>query len=245
MSLTAEPVCRIARAAALVLALTLPVLSACGEAQTDIETIRKGVVRLVFKAGSGFAPAGAGFLISSDGHVLTALTQVWGREVFVVPPFDEGKSPQPAKLVWKSDAFDMAVVLTESFGGQPISISDAEVTAGKELYLSGYPERACCSARVGPEFLNGSVGRVVELARTSGEPPVPVIMHSVKVHAGNNGGPLLDSCGGAIGIANLALDPTGAEPQAIFFGAPLRPVLQALRDAKIPFSVVGKPCRDR
>lgn len=220
-------------------------LAGCGGGETDIETLRKGVARIVFKSESGYAPAGAGFLISDEGHLLTALKQVKGRELFVVPPFDEGKSPRPAKLVWSSPGLDIAVLKTGSFDGQPISIADADILAGKELYLSGYPEQACCSARVGPEFLNGTVGRVVELTRTAGQPPVPVIMHSVKVHAGNNGGPLLDSCGGAVGIANLGLDPTGGEPQAIFFGAPLRPVLEAMRKAKIPFTVVSKPCRDK
>ena len=141
---------------------------------------------------------GSGFVLDGQGHLLTAAHVVDGGTSIRVA-FQDG-STRSATIVGKDDASDVAVLHVDpaDLKLHPISLGSSRALAvGDELAVVGDPlgfERSL------------STGVVSGLDRTIEAPNGFQIAHAVQTDAamnpGNSGGPIFDSSGRVVGIAD-------------------------------------------
>ena len=169
-----------------------------------------GVVQITSKgssqsAGSGPFPqsgqseaTGTGFVIDERGDILTAAHVVDGGSSITVT-FQDG-STHTASVSGKDDATDAAVIKVDPSGLDlhPLKLGDSgSLQVGDELAAIGTPFGYSESL---------STGVVSGLDRTIQAPNGFTVAHAIQTDAalnpGNSGGPVLDSAGDVIGIAD-------------------------------------------
>ena len=140
---------------------------------------------------------GSGFLVDSDGHIVTNYHVVSGGEEFVVRLTDG--SEVPAERLGISQADDLAVLKVEPShiaDVTPLTLADSsKVSPGQLAIAVGSPFREFNSIGVG--VVSGiDRGHTSVLHR-----PIPdMIQTDVPLNPGNSGGPLLNADGEVIGI---------------------------------------------
>ncbi len=141
---------------------------------------------------------GTGFVVDKDGNIVTAAHVVDGASSITVT-FQDGTT-RTAKLLGKDDATDVAVLKVDASGLtlQPLSLgSSAALGAGDQLAVIGDPFGYQRSI---------STGIVSGLDRTIQAPNGFTVAHAIQTDAamnpGNSGGPVLNSAGQVIGIAD-------------------------------------------
>jgi S1-C subfamily serine protease len=141
---------------------------------------------------------GSGFVIDGQGHILTAAHVVSGATSMRVA-FQDG-SVRTAKVLGEDDSADIAVLHVDPAGVtlHPLTLGSSRALAvGDALAIIGDPLGFDRSL---------STGVVSALDRTIEAPSSFMIAHSIQTDAalnpGNSGGPLLDSHGRVIGIAD-------------------------------------------
>jgi S1-C subfamily serine protease len=168
---------------------------------------------------------GSGFIVDSDGLVLTNSHVVFGLQSLVVT-LDDGQIV-PAKLVGADPIFDLALIQipkskTSSLPKLKLGDSD-KLRPGEEVVAIG-----------NPLGLDQTVTRgiVSGLNRLLPETPLslnePLIQTDTSINPGNSGGPLLNHCGEVIGITTAIVP----EAQNIGFAIPIN-----LAKATIPVLV--------
>jgi S1-C subfamily serine protease len=157
---------------------------------------------------------GSGFIVDSDGLVLTNSHVVFGLQSLVVT-LDDGQIV-PAKLVGADPIFDLALIQipkskTSSLPKLKLGDSD-KLRPGEEVVAIG-----------NPLGLDQTVTRgiVSGLNRLLPETPLslnePLIQTDTSINPGNSGGPLLNHCGEVIGITTAIVP----EAQNIGFAIPI------------------------
>jgi serine protease Do len=160
---------------------------------------------------------GSGFLVSSDGLVLTNKHVVSDAAAKYTVITSDGKK-YPAKVLARDPSQDLAIIKIEAAGLSPAKIGDSDsIKLGQTAIAIGYS--------LG-EFSNTvSVGVISGLARTitaSGsefgtETLQGVIQTDAAINPGNSGGPLINLKGEVIGINSAVA--SGA--QSIGFAIPI------------------------
>ncbi len=181
---------------------------------------------------------GSGFIISSDGLVVTNKHVVSDASASYTVLTNDGKK-YDAKVLAQSPVLDLAVVKINATNLPTVTLGDSD---GLRLGQS-----AIAIGNALGEFRNTvSVGVVSGLARTitaSGEGTSEtiegVIQTSAAINPGNSGGPLLNLKGEVIGI-NVA---TVSGAQNVGFSIPINQVKQAInsvqKDGKISTPYIG------
>jgi len=142
---------------------------------------------------------GSGFVLRSDGYVLTnnhvVAPAATGGDIVVV--FADG-SEEEAELVGATSAYDLAVVKVDRDGLTPLVLGDSDrVVVGQPVVAIGAP--------LGLESTVTS-GIVSALHRpvTAGDPNAPAFIDAIQTDAainpGNSGGPLVNTDGEVIGV---------------------------------------------
>jgi S1-C subfamily serine protease len=141
---------------------------------------------------------GSGFVLDGQGHILTVAHVVSGATSISIT-FQDG-SKRSAKVLGEDGSSDVAVLLVNPAGLtlHPLSLGSSRALAvGDVLAIIGDPLGFDRSL---------STGVVSALDRTIQAPNSFMIAHSIQTDAalnpGNSGGPLLDSGGRVIGIAD-------------------------------------------
>ena len=187
------------------------------------------VVEIRVSRGSGLGlqdtNTGSGFLVDTDGHIVTNEHVVQGAGDITVRLFD-GRTLEAVKL-GTSPADDLALIAVDP--GQvadikPLPLADSsEVKPGQLAVAIGSPFRQLNSVTVGVVSGTGR-GPVGVLRR-----PIPdMIQTDAPLNSGNSGGPLLNSKGQVIGV-NSSVQ-TGQ--------------FQGLEDYRIGFAVPSNTVRD-
>lgn len=168
-------------------------------------TIRDPEVGMATQVGSG-----TGFLISSDGLVVTNNHVVTGAatlEVFIGGDDTVGYN---AQVVGVSECNDLALIRVDARDPLPfLEWQETDPTVGQEVYAAGFPLGD-------PEFT--LTRGIVAKAQASGETPWASIdftlEHDANIQPGNSGGPLVSADGKVVAV-NYA---TGARTnQSQFF----------------------------
>jgi putative serine protease PepD len=202
----------------------------------DIASILKGavpaVVALVDDGGpdSGGA-AGTGFVISSDGVIVTNNHVVEGAKK-IQAVFSDGTT-RNATVVGRNAPSDLAVVKVDGTGLQTIALGDSDqVQVGDDVVAIGN----ALALQGGLTVTQGIIsGLHREVDTNTGSALEDVLQTDAAINPGNSGGPLVDSQGRVIGINTAIADPGSA--QNVGFAIPIsnaKAIIDLLRQGRQP-----------
>ena len=179
------------------------------------------------------AVAGTGFVLTSDGYIIT--------NNHVVEDANEGSirvslingSTYDAVIVGTEPDNDVALLKIEATGLKPVSIGDSDALV--------VGERVCAIGNPLGELTNTlSVGYVSALNRevNADGKPISMLQTDCAINPGNSGGPLFDMNGNVIGIttAKYASD----ELEGLGFAIPINDVMEIVADLMQYGYVKGK-----
>lgn len=163
---------------------------------------------------------GSGFIISSDGYVMTNAHVVDGADQILVTLTD--KREFKAKLIGADKRTDVALVKIDAKGLPTVHIGDSsKVKAGEWVVAIGSP--------FGLEN-TVTAGIVSAKGRDTGD-YTPFIQTDVAVNPGNSGGPLIDMNGNVIGINSQIYSRTGGF-MGISFAIPIDEAMRVVGELK-------------
>jgi putative serine protease PepD len=174
--------------------------------------------------------SGTGFVVRSDGTIVTNAHVVAGAETAQVRFGDSGEMVD-AEVLGSDTSSDLAVLRVDpgSVGRlRPLPLADSEkVRVGDAVVAIGHPFGLDRTATAG---IVSGVGR--EIRAPDGFQIDEVIQTDAPINPGNSGGPLLDARGRVIGVnSQIATGGNGAGNVGIGFAVPsntVREVLPAL-----------------
>ncbi|MCU1459558.1 MAG: trypsin-like serine protease with C-terminal domain [Actinomycetia bacterium] len=174
--------------------------------------------------------AGTGFIISSDGYVVTnnhVIADAGGR---IEVTFDSGSS-KSAKVVGADSRNDIAVLKVDGVTDLPtvqlgnsseLTVGDDVIAIGNALALEG-----------GPTVTRGIVSGLNRTIDTEAGTLTDAVQTDASINHGNSGGPLVNSRGQVIGIVDAIADPS--TNQNVDFAIAIdhaKPVIETLKAGK-------------
>jgi putative serine protease PepD len=159
--------------------------------------------------GGGKAASGSGFVIDTDGHIVTNDHVVEDADKFTVR-FGEKGDPIPAKLVGKDPSSDLAVLAIdpkqESSETKPLQLaSSSSLRPGQAAIAIGSPFGLSGTVTTG---IVSALGREIEAPNGFSIPGA--VQTDAAINPGNSGGPLLDAAGRVIGINSQIASQSGS-----------------------------------
>ncbi len=181
------------------------------DVQSVLDKVNDGVVAIqtggavdsgLFRGGGGQGGAGTGFVISSDGIIVTNSHVVDGANGRIEVEFRDG-TKLAAELLGQAPEFDLAVVKVDAKDLKPVAlgssddlqVGDSVIAVGNALALDG-------GLSVTQGIVSGK-GRVVPEDQT-GQTLYDMLQTDAAINPGNSGGPLVNAGGQVVGI-NTAL----------------------------------------
>jgi putative serine protease PepD len=167
------------------------------------------------------AGTGSGFVISSDGYLITNnhVAGLAGQTGTIEVAFSDGTTA-PGKLVGSNAGYDLAVVKVDKTGlptvplgsSAALKVGDSVIAVGSPLGLAGTVTTGIVSA----------LDRPVTAGEGNGDSSfIDAIQTDAAINPGNSGGPLLNGNGEVIGV-NSAIASTsagsGGQPGSIGLG---------------------------
>jgi putative serine protease PepD len=156
---------------------------------------------------------GSGFVISTDGMILTnnhVVAEVASSGGTLTVTFNDGTEAE-AEIVGRSPAYDLAVVQVKDASGltplefgdsDSVVVGDTVVAIGSPLGLEATVTTGIVSALNRPVAAGGGDGSDLSL--------INAIQTDAAINPGNSGGPLVDSTGRVIGINSAIASPGGS-----------------------------------
>ena len=182
----------------------------------------------VFGQRSTIASSGTGFIISSDGEILTNYHVVANAQTLTVTLHD-GKQ-YPATVVGYEAESDVALIKIEASGLPTVTLGDSSSLAvGDEVVAIGNP--------LGELTYSLTVGYVSakERAVNTDGTPINMMQLDATINSGNSGGPLFDICGNVVGIISAKYSgstSSGTSIEGIGFAIPIDDVTSILDDLR-------------
>jgi len=183
-----------------------------------------GVVDITAKSAS--TATGTGFVIDTNGHIVTAAHVVDGAGSISVKLQDG--TTRTATVLGKDDATDIAVLKIDASGLtlHPLTLgSSSGIDVGTQVAAIGDPFGYDRSL---------STGIVSGVDRTIQAPNGFTVAHAIQtdaaVNPGNSGGPVLDANGSVIGIVDqIATDGSAQQSSGVGFAVPIDLVKSSLK----------------
>lgn len=184
------------------------------------------------------ASAGSGFIITSDGYVVTNYHVIEGANNITVQLHDG--SEYPATVVgYENSNCDVALLKIDAQDLPTVSIGDSSsICVGEQVCAIGNP--------LGELTFTLTVGYISALNRevnTDGS-PINMFQTDAAINAGNSGGPLFDMDGNVIGITTAKYSgstASGATVEGVGFAIPINDVMAIIDDLTQYGYVTGKP----
>ena len=188
---------------------------------------------------SGGAAAGSGFVISSDGYIVTNYHVIEGASTIKVTFYDG--TEYEATLVGGEESNDVAVLKIDAEGLTPVIIGNSDgLHVGQTVTAIGNP--------LGELTFSQSAGIVSAKDRTitlDGGIKINMIQTDCTINSGNSGGPLFNLYGEVIGITSAKYSNNGSYSEAtiegIGFAIPMNDVADIIKDLIEHGYVTGKP----
>lgn len=167
------------------------------------------VVSISVKSFNG-SGTGSGFVIRSDGYILTnnhVVADAADGNGALTVQFQNGKS-MPARIVGRSATYDLAVVKISATGLKALSLGDSDkIVVGDSVIAIGAPLGLAGTVTTG---IISAKNRAVTAGEDSGESSyINALQTDAAINPGNSGGPLVDSTGAVIGV-NSAIATLGS-----------------------------------
>jgi S1-C subfamily serine protease len=179
-----------------------------------------------FGGGGGGTATGSGFVIDTQGHILTNAHVVEGADKITVTLGKNG-SPIPAHVVGKDTSTDVAVLQVNAPSNElhPVQLGDSsQVNVGDPVVAIGNPFGLDRTATAG---IVSALQR--EIKAPNGFTIRNVIQTDAPINPGNSGGPLLDADGRVIGITSQIESPNGGGNVGIGFAVPINTVREVAK----------------
>jgi S1-C subfamily serine protease len=169
--------------------------------------------------------AGSGFLIDTDGHILTNYHVVHGAQAIEVTLGDQSR--YRAKFIGADTRNDIALIQIEPRGRKltALAIGDSRVLqVGQRVLAIGNPFGFQSTLTTG---VVSALGRTVQTGQDTFIDEA--IQTDAAINRGNSGGPLLDSRGAVIGINTAIFTPSGTTA-GIGFAIPINTARRVAQD---------------
>ena len=186
---------------------------------------------------SSSAVSGSGFIVSSDGYILTnyhVIEYAYKGNYAVTVMLHDGTRYE-ASIVGVEDCNDIAVLKIDASGLDPVAFGDSDkISVGDDVYAVGNP--------LGELEFSMTTGRVSALDRliTTDESSEAINMFQIDaaVNSGNSGGPVYNAKGEVIGIVTAKYSDTGVE--GLGFAIPINDAVKIANDLITKGYVTGK-----
>jgi serine protease Do len=175
--------------------------------------------------------AGSGFIINSDGYILTNTHVVGNAEEVTVRLTDRREFA--AKVIGADERTDVAVIKINATNLPIVKLGDpARIKPGQWVLAIGSPFG----------FENSATAGIISATSRSvpGENYVPFIQTDVAVNPGNSGGPLFNLAGEVIGINSQIFSRTGG-----FMGVSFAIPIDVARNVEEQLIKTGRVVRGR
>ena len=180
-----------------------------------------------FTGGAGATGSGSGFVVSTDGLVLTNNHVINGATTIRVT-FQDGRE-LAATVVATDEQHDLALVRVTATGLTPLALSDSTaLTVGEVAIAIGSP-LGTFSDTITQGIVSG-LGRAIDVSETGSRRTTHLtglIQTDAAINPGNSGGPLLDAAGRVIGIVTAS----ASNSQGVGFAVPIAVALPLIRGA--------------
>lgn len=174
-----------------------------------VSRVLPSVVSLSVRSFNGDG-TGSGFVIRSDGYILTNNHVVAGAadgRGEITAQFQNGKS-LPATIVGRSATYDLAVVKVAASGLKSLALGDSDkIVVGDSVIAFGAPLGLAGTVTTG---IISAKNRAVTAGEDSGESSyINALQTDAAINPGNSGGPLVNASGAVIGV-NSAIATLGS-----------------------------------
>ena len=210
-------------------AATAPTVTTSGDAKSDIAravyaAAGPSVVSVRTQSGSG-----TGFLVDSDGTIVTN-AHVVGDASQVQVRFEDDGDLHTAQVLGVDASTDLAAIKVDpsaANGVRPLALADSDkATVGDPVVAIGYPLGLDRTATAGIVS-----GLAREIQAPNGFSIDKVIQTDAPINPGNSGGPLLNASGQVIGVnSQIATSGGGNGSVGIGFAVPSNTVRDVLPD---------------
>jgi putative serine protease PepD len=173
---------------------------------------------------------GSGFVISTDGYVITNDHVVEGADGAITVAFADGSTAK-ATLVGHDQESDIAVIKVAKPGLTAVTFGNSDsIAVGDPVFAFGSPLDLENTVTAG---IVSALSRPIEAADPSGPTRYyAAIQTDAAVNQGNSGGPLVDAAGRVIGMNSVIRSIGGTETEAGNIGLAFAiPINQARRMA--------------
>ena len=227
----------------------------------------RSVVRVIVRYGKTFGEGtgeGTGFVVSSDGFVVTN-NHVISRpgEMFVMVKQANASKPMllPAQLAWTSEAYDLALLKVPNLQKPSLTISDQLPTKGSKVFAIGYPgvadrlldrPDANLNSFAESTVSEGVIGRIFSASWLENGEQINILQHGAAINRGNSGGPLLDSCGHLVGVntqkevgsivGDAQRGPAVIQADGIFYASHVAVLIRELKNKGLALSIDSTGC---
>ena len=187
--------------------------------------------------------SGSGFVISSNGYLLTNNHVIADAEEIRVL-LNDGRE-FAAEIIGRDESYDLAVLKIKATGlkalqfgdSEKVQVGDSVIAFGSPLGLSGTVTQGIISAKDRP---------VTAGDENSSTSFISALQTDAAINPGNSGGPLVDATGAVIGV-NSAIATLGAGSQTgsigLGFAIPINQARktadQLIKDGKATYPVIG------
>lgn len=184
------------------------------------------------------AASGSGFVITSDGYIVTNW-HVIDEASNIKVTFIDGKS-YDAKLVGGDEENDIAVLKIDAAGLTPVVIGSSDaLVVGDQVYAIGNP-----LGELTFTFTGGYVSAKDRSVTMSDGTVMNMLQTDTAINSGNSGGPLFNEYGQVIGIVSAKLSSSSnseASVEGLGFAIPINDVKDMVTSIIEHGYVTGKP----
>jgi S1-C subfamily serine protease len=175
---------------------------------------------------------GSGFLVSTDGYILTD-AHVVGSAKTVTLRWSDGLKTD-GQVVRLHKKRDIALIKADPHGRTPLPIRVTPVQVGDTILAIGAP--------LDPR-LQGTVTRGIVSAKRI-QDGMALIQTDMVINHGNSGGPILDDKGYVVGLSESSVQPAYGVPIGINYLTPIKDALDFLA-VDLPASAAATPPAQR
>ena len=259
---------------ALVSVAALMVLPGNAWAQFDIKKVDRSVVRvqMVLIKDGKMRPGGhgTGFVVSSDGYVVTN-NHVVSPDRSKLPagvnlqfriPDGSFKRLLPVQVVATYPKLDLAIIKVQGLSRPPATLSatahgDAP-QVGDKVFAVGYPGAADAGTQsaIRSTLTSGIVGKTFMGRGGREQADRPVIQHDAGISPGNSGGPLFNNCNEVVGVNTFVatsrfivkreggrIVARGAAVAGVYYSPHVTSVIRILKEKGISFNSSSSICK--
>ena len=172
--------------------------------------------------GYTYQASGSGFIITSDGYILTNYHVISGSKTVTVATYDH--NTYDAKVIGYDASNDIAVIKIDAENLKPVTLGDSDtLRVGENVYAIGNPLGELTFSLTG-----GIVSALSRNVQTEAGTSMSLIQTDCAINSGNSGGALFNTRGEVIGITNAKYSSSGMSSEAeidnIGFAIPINSV---------------------